>query len=230
MSESSDQRKTDSTSAMPAERVHSWVAMELHDGLMQWVFSARMQLERLEKDLEHSDKPQQLQQVQSIGKVISSALKEGRGLIGFLEGTAGIGARAKKHWLEGLLAFISLVEIDAQKTGHELAIDANPSHWPELTDLQAWNLSRVVQQAVSNAIQHAGPCSISIRPRINQQIFEVEIRDDGAGFDSAESVETGHFGLSGMEHRAHLLSGELQVESQVGQGTTIRLRFEPESE
>ena len=99
-----------------------------------------------------------------------------------------------------------------------------------MSDLQAWNLSRVVQQAVNNAIQHAGPCSISIRPRINKQTFEVEIRDDGAGFDSAESIATGHFGLSGMEHRAHLLSGELQVESQVGLGTMIRLRFEPESE
>lgn len=230
MSESSDQRETDSTSSMPADRNHSWVAMELHDGLMQWVFSARMQLERLEKDLEHSDKPQRLQQVQSIRKVVSSALKEGRGLIGFLEGTAGIGARAKKHWLEGLLEFVSLVATDAQQTGHELAIDANPSHWPELNDLQAWNLTRVVQQAVNNAIQHAGPCTISIRPRINQQHFEVEICDDGAGFDSAKSNETGHFGLSGMEHRARLLSGELQVESHVGQGTTIRLRFEPESE
>ena len=87
MSESSAQRETDSAPAMSAERDHSWVAMELHDGLMQWVFSARMQLERMEKDMEHSDESQRLEQVQSIRKVVSSALKEGRGLISFLEGT-----------------------------------------------------------------------------------------------------------------------------------------------
>jgi signal transduction histidine kinase len=48
----------------------------------------------------------------------------------------------------------------------------------------------------------------------------VTVRDDGAGFDPADRTEG--FGVLGMRERAELLHGTLEIESALGQGTTIR--------
>ncbi|MEM7474244.1 MAG: ATP-binding protein [Planctomycetota bacterium] len=219
-----------------------WLAVELHDGLMQWIFSARMQVESLGKDLRNSEpsneigqhsRPNQLaatanetarEKVETIQKILNSALKEGRSLIGFLEGEAQQ-ASAEKNWLGQLLNFMSLVEADAKIQQQELSIDANPDHWPTLNSHQAWNLLRIVQQAVMNSVQHAGPCSISVRSeRLADGGFEVRVQDDGRGFDTEASVLPNHFGLASMQHRATLIDVEFEVVSQSDAGTTVRLR------
>jgi signal transduction histidine kinase len=50
----------------------------------------------------------------------------------------------------------------------------------------------------------------------------VVVRDDGAGLDSSETLSIGGMGVLGMRERAVLLGGQLTVESNPGEGTTIR--------
>jgi signal transduction histidine kinase len=54
------------------------------------------------------------------------------------------------------------------------------------------------------------------------------IADDGCGFSIDEINEDGQFGLKGMKERAEMVGGRFEVESQPGQGTTVRLTI-PES-
>jgi signal transduction histidine kinase len=54
--------------------------------------------------------------------------------------------------------------------------------------------------------------------------LEIEISDDGMGFDP-EAIQTGHYGLLGMRERVRLAGGSWSVASEVGKGTSIVIRF-----
>jgi NarL family two-component system sensor histidine kinase YdfH len=52
----------------------------------------------------------------------------------------------------------------------------------------------------------------------------LEIGDDGTGFDPTSVIgQTGHYGLVGLQERAHLAGGQLSILSAPGQGTRVRL-------
>ena len=86
-------------------------------------------------------------------------------------------------------------------------------------------LYRIAQEALTNAVRHAGARHVSVilEKRGNRALLIVE--DDGEGFDVAQvraSVqERGRLGLYGMEERASLVGGRLTVESAPGSGTTV---------
>jgi signal transduction histidine kinase len=61
--------------------------------------------------------------------------------------------------------------------------------------------------------------------RQTDDIIEVEVADDGVGFDTSRPIRAGAFGLRGMSERALLLNGSMSVESEPGHGTTVRVRL-----
>jgi signal transduction histidine kinase len=81
---------------------------------------------------------------------------------------------------------------------------------------------RVVQEALSNAIKHADAQQIKVRIERTYTSVEVEITDDGQGFDPEQP--TAGFGLVGMRERAALADGRLDVTSSEA-GTTVRASF-----
>jgi signal transduction histidine kinase len=82
---------------------------------------------------------------------------------------------------------------------------------------------RVVQEAVTNAVKHAGADDIDVAVREAEGGITVRVHDDGRGFDPAASVDG--FGLVGMRERAESLGGRLTVRSAPGAGTTITVRL-----
>ena len=70
---------------------------------------------------------------------------------------------------------------------------------------------RVAQEALNNAVRHASPSAVAIAVRDRDGAVEVEVRDDGRGFDPDAPVEG--FGVTGMRERVALLDGELEIES-----------------
>lgn len=96
----------------------------------------------------------------------------------------------------------------------------------ELTSIeQRHALYRVVQQALDNAADHAQPSRITVNLTIEAARVVFSIQDDGRGFSEARRVqarEAGHFGLASMQNRITTLGGGCEIESIVGQGTTVR--------
>jgi signal transduction histidine kinase len=81
---------------------------------------------------------------------------------------------------------------------------------------------RVVQEALTNVARHAGARSVSVRLVRDQATVELRVRDDGTGFEVRNG---GHLGLRGMQERAVLVGGSVEVESLPGAGATITARF-----
>jgi signal transduction histidine kinase len=81
---------------------------------------------------------------------------------------------------------------------------------------------RVVQEALTNVIKHAGPASASVTVTYADAL-ELEIRDDGRGGAAAEP--SGGHGLVGMHERLNLYGGELSTGAQPGGGFRVHARL-----
>jgi len=91
------------------------------------------------------------------------------------------------------------------------------------------NVYRIVQQACENALQHGKAGRISIVGSLDDQAIELEVEDDGVGFDVDPNMELDdmlankHFGIAGMIERAMLIGGRVNIDSAPNAGTRVRL-------
>jgi len=91
--------------------------------------------------------------------------------------------------------------------GLEIAVDAEGLErpLPPLVELTAY---RIVQEALTNVVRHAGASRVWVRLRRERAGVLVEVRDDGRGRPAGTTFETG-FGLQGMAERVDSLGGSL---------------------
>jgi PAS domain S-box-containing protein len=86
---------------------------------------------------------------------------------------------------------------------------------------------RVVQEALTNVVRHARAQHVWIELNQHEGSVELVVRDDGAGFDVTRTIERaasgGNLGLLGMRERVEILGGSLEIDSQSGEGTRIRI-------
>ena len=85
---------------------------------------------------------------------------------------------------------------------------------------------RVAQEAIHNVKKHAEASELFVRLEYGSEMIVLEVRDNGRGGAVAQEsgFAPGHFGMTGMRERAEAIGGTLEVESEPGRGTTIRLR------
>jgi signal transduction histidine kinase len=95
---------------------------------------------------------------------------------------------------------------------------------PEIAAPLQHDLIRIVREAVHNAARHADPTRVLVRARNVAGRLEVEVADDGGGFDvAARAVSPGHYGIRGMRERARRLGAEMAIESGARGGTVVRV-------
>jgi signal transduction histidine kinase len=121
------------------------------------------------------------------------------------------------------LAIRSLAENVAARGGLRLQLDV-PGHIDDLSPEVKQVYYRVAQEALENVVQHASASQVSVSLRHSSGQLILEVSDDGVGFAEESIISCDQLGIKGMQERADLIGGTLEVESQVRQGTTIRLR------
>lgn len=84
---------------------------------------------------------------------------------------------------------------------------------------------RMVQEAVNNAIKHAEATQIIIQIRRVENQVELEVEDNGKGFNLSKISKTKPGGLVNLQHRAEYLNGTLEIRSKAGSGTTVVVSF-----
>ncbi len=99
-----------------------------------------------------------------------------------------------------------------------------PEHFPSspLSAEVRRNTFLILKEAINNVVKHSGATSVEIGCKISADGVEFSIRDDGQGFTSGQCSLHGN-GLRNMRKRSEEINGNLQIESQVGHGTHIRL-------
>jgi PAS domain S-box-containing protein len=93
----------------------------------------------------------------------------------------------------------------------------------EITDQQSLTFFRIVQEALSNIAKHSKASLVKIKFSNEDSLFTLEISDNGIGFDINSSGRQDSYGILGMKERVVLLQGKLDITSEVGKGTCIRV-------
>jgi signal transduction histidine kinase len=114
------------------------------------------------------------------------------------------------------------VEHYAETSGIDIRLQISPDvEHPGLSPSDEIQLIRIVQEALSNVRRHTGPAAASIEFRRSGNDLEVEVADNGRGFDPAGTRSAGwpRFGLQTMRERAESVGGSFAIESAPGMGT-----------
>jgi two-component system sensor histidine kinase NreB len=109
--------------------------------------------------------------------------------------------------------------------GFHVDIDCQPDgNVPDVSDAIRTAIFRICQEALTNSWKHSGCTKATVRIEKQGDCLNVEIDDDGCGLAAYPQAATKGFGLRGMDARARLLGGSLEVLGQ-GTGTHIRVRL-----
>jgi len=113
----------------------------------------------------------------------------------------------------------------------ELEIRGDPD---SLSSAQRITVFRAIQEALANVREHAGATHVSVRVRARRSAIELQIVDDGMGFEVeralAKAAQRGRLGLVGIGERVHMVGGTFELQSRPGGPTTLKLtlpRWEP---
>ena len=84
---------------------------------------------------------------------------------------------------------------------------------------------RVLQESLTNIVRHARADEVNVRIELTGGALEMEIRDNGVGFDNAAVRNRKTFGLMGIRERALQFGGESRIDSSPGAGTALYVRI-----
>ena len=83
----------------------------------------------------------------------------------------------------------------------------------------------IAQEALNNALKHADADSVTVRITSRDGFVQIEVQDNGNGFEISPTGDSGGIGLSSMRERAEDLGGSLAITSAPGNGTNVSLRL-----
>jgi signal transduction histidine kinase len=208
------EREERARTAVAEERAR--IARELHDIVSHNVSVMVVQAEAAEEVLgnEPARVGEPLRNIQRTGR---EALVEMRRMLGVLREDGGDSRLAPQP---GLAALDGLVEqVGAAGTPVKVTIDGEPRPLPPGVDL---TLYRVIQEALTNVLKHAGPADAEVAIRYGDAAVEVEVVDGGAREAPADGAG---LGLIGMRERVGLYGGTLDVGARPGGGFHVRARL-----
>jgi signal transduction histidine kinase len=150
------------------------------------------------------------------------ALVEMRRLLGVLRQPSEQAAGPELAPQPGIAELAALVDgVHAAGLPVTLVIDGDPGGLPAAVDISAY---RIVQEALTNVLKHAGHASAQVRVRCGAGEVLIEVTDDGAAPQADGQAGGGH-GLAGMRERVALFGGELTAGPRAGGGFAVRARL-----
>ena len=110
------------------------------------------------------------------------------------------------------------------RTGIAVKLE-RPLNKIDLSNEQSTAIFRILQEALTNILRHAKATKVAIMAREESGQFLMSIKDNGRGISESEKSGPQSLGLLGMRERAHLVSGEIKIESTEGKGTEVTIRI-----
>jgi signal transduction histidine kinase len=191
------------------------LSRELHDEVGQMMTALGIELGNIE-DVRNSDVAAFRQRLEDAKRLNADAMRAIRDLAMGLRPSMldDLGLQAALEWQGREFSRHTGVPASVHVQG---ALD-------HLSDAQRTCIYRVVQEALTNCARHAKASSVVVSVRAEHDGIIVLVRDDGIGFNPRTSGRGG-LGLLGIQERVQELDGQMQISSETGSGTTIRVEI-----
>lgn len=215
-------RKASASVALLNEGYLKRIGTELHDGPAQDLGLSILKLDSTILKIEKNDSkpvdPNIVPELTEIEKSMQIALKEMRGIATGLV----LPQLAELDLFDTVSHVVHKHEQQTNTTVNlEIEGDTNGTALPIRITLY-----RLIQEALHNAYYHANGAGQSVCVKNNNDHILLEIADTGPGFDVPVILEnTDRLGISGMRERVESIGGRFEIESKLGEGTTIRARL-----
>jgi signal transduction histidine kinase len=195
------------------------VARDLHDTLLQSFHGLLVRLQAVSDLLPEGEAKQQLD---SAIDQTAEAITEGRDAVQDLRSSAAV-TNDLAVALGGLGQGLAAHQTDHNSVLFRVEEQGTPR---DLNPILRDETYRIAAEALRNAFKHAQARQIEVEIRYQERQFCLSVRDDGKGIGAkvlGAHPPAGHFGLHGMRERADIAGGQLEVWSEIGTGTEIRL-------
>jgi DNA-binding NarL/FixJ family response regulator/signal transduction histidine kinase len=125
----------------------------------------------------------------------------------------------------------ALVAVHAgMASGAEIEVDVSEGT-PGVVGRRGTEVLRIAAEALTNARRHSEATEIRVHASGSEDLLRVEVSDDGSGFDRDGGGQVGESaGLTGIRERADLLGADLEISSEPGGGTAVRLELSLKNE
>ncbi|HUP93586.1 MAG TPA: PAS domain S-box protein [Burkholderiales bacterium] len=197
------------------------LARDLHDNIVQSIFAIGMTLEH--------ERGVVREQPEHVASTLADAIDRLNGVIaqvrGYIEASHGH-AVSSQDLTSRLLSLVRAFEAAGKP---QFKFDVDPLALAHLAPHETEHVLQIAREALSNAARHAHAQSATLTIRRRDGGVEVEVADDGAGFDPIQAGSQGH-GLSNMHTRARQMGAQLVVHAIPGAGTRVHLYISPSAE
>ena len=199
-------RTTEAERAILEER--SRLAREIHDGLAQHLWFAKLKMERLTSTLSEEERPLAAEVTQAL----DTAIIEAREALVTMRSAA-----------EQDMAFSDMlartVDDFGDRSGLRVAATTSSTVPTSLPPRIRVEVLRVISEALTNVRKHADATMVRVNADVQEGDLVISVTDNGRGFDVDDVAGQG-LGLQGMQERARLVGGTLVVRSEPSGGTT----------
>ncbi|MDU0371321.1 histidine kinase [Hymenobacter endophyticus] len=194
------------------------IGADLHDSVGQLLSATKITLGALQRRLHLSDTSQQELFNGSL-HMLDEAVREVRSISHNLVPTT-----FTQHGLVPALRIL-LDRLALEPNSLRVTLDACALEDPRLDSTQENIIFRILQELIHNVIKHAQATELTVRFNCQPEQLEINIIDNGVGFDAANQVVVPGIGLRNVESRVAYLHGQLAIASRVGVGTTTTLKI-----
>jgi PAS domain S-box-containing protein len=208
-----ERKRAEETLREVREAERARMARDLHDGVLQDLSYAAAALGLAILEVEDAGLREQMQ------GAIDAVRRSAQGLRGAVNDLR-LEEEANRRFPELVEAVVERSR--GMSLGCDIRLEVQDKFPPEPLGDVGVELSRVIQEALTNARRHSGARNVLVRLAVVGDALVTEVADDGRGCDPEAPPGTG---LRGMRERAQRIGGNLQVESAPGEGTLVRVRL-----
>ena len=208
------ERELEARQRLDEERVQ--IAQDVHDIVAHSIAAISTQAS-VGVHIAREEPTKAVEALGSIKAVSAQALHDLRYALGSLRDPSGVGPRDPTPSVHDLPALVQR----ARDSGLPVTLRMEGS--PDLLSaaLQV-AIYRIVQEALTNVMRHAGGARATVRIAVRAQEVEVDVTDDGRGVPTAASGSGSGSGLVGMRERASVMGGELEAGRHADGGFRVR--------
>lgn len=188
------------------------LAREIHDGLAQHLWFAKLKFERLSSTLTEDERPL----AEEVTQALDAAIIEAREALVTMRSSL----EEDVPFSDMLVRTVDDFETSSGLRAEFTASTGIPSTFAPRVQVE---LLRIVSEALNNVRKHADATIVRITAEAGDGELLINITDNGRGFDEADAFDRG-MGLQGMRERARLIGGSMLIRSELSGGTTIEVR------